>query len=580
MRAGSKIGIGVVGFLMVSAVFAFGQATNVYVTPNGTATGNCPAGTSTAPNFTPAQFNNSSNWGTGTGQIGPGTTVLMCGTFTSSTQGGTMLTPQGSGTSGNPIVMECDTTCNFQSTGWWGNYNSSLCPTCTGAITLNSVNYITLDGKGYGVIENMLAGCTSGCSGGSAATCPGGTCTQSPGTAGTVGIHIYGTGIIVQNWTIEYMYVNAGSTSAATDTGGQYSVDIRVDGCSKNVCSVAIGNNYLFDARAGIWGSLSGSTGAASCPGSGVCYYNNKLANHVWPMLLNESASGGIVNVYNNEIGDDCSGCGGRSGWSNWYFPSGTYHTSGMFITGTSSLLTAYVWNNYLHGSLGGSTSGTSPSGMLYCPTWSATANAGSACIGWNDVIVAGTGDQAIAINQAGGSGGSDNITQPSTFTLYNSTVIGGAYSAEYYTTGATNQSCTETFENDIFDPSGVWFYNASNGGTYLASWTADYNDYYSGTDWQYNNNSYSTLSSWQSACSCDANSTTNNPSLNASTYEPTSSTPNGTNLTSLCTGNLVGLCTDAAGNSRPSSGSWTMGAYQYSSGAPVAPTGLTAVVN
>ena len=41
-------------------------------------------------------FNNAVNWGTGAGQIGPGTTVHLCGTFTG-TAGSTMLTFQGSG---------------------------------------------------------------------------------------------------------------------------------------------------------------------------------------------------------------------------------------------------------------------------------------------------------------------------------------------------------------------------------------------------------------------------------------------------------------------------------------------------
>src|SRR5581483_9018250 len=36
-----------------------------------------------------------------------------------------------------------------------------------------------------------------------------------------------------------------------------------------------------------------------------------------------------------------------------------------------------------------------------------------------------------------------------------------------------------------------------------------------------------------------------------------------GANLTSLCTGNLVPLCSDIAGNPRPSTGAWDAGAYE-----------------
>jgi hypothetical protein len=53
-------------------------------------------------------------------------------------------------------------------------------------------------------------------------------------------------------------------------------------------------------------------------------------------------------------------------------------------------------------------------------------------------------------------------------------------------------------------------------------------------------------------------------------------------NLTSLCTGYLVPLCSDINGNPRPSSGPWQAGAYVYGearSPSVAPPTGLTAVV-
>src|SRR3989344_4376791 len=45
-------------------------------------------------------FNSSGNWGTGTTQIGSGTVVHLCGTIT------TDFTSQGSGASGNPVVVD------------------------------------------------------------------------------------------------------------------------------------------------------------------------------------------------------------------------------------------------------------------------------------------------------------------------------------------------------------------------------------------------------------------------------------------------------------------------------------------
>src|SRR5271170_5558473 len=53
-------------------------------------------------------FNASSNWGSLAGQIGPGTTVHLCGTITSP------LTAQGSGTSSSPITILFDAATNGQ----------------------------------------------------------------------------------------------------------------------------------------------------------------------------------------------------------------------------------------------------------------------------------------------------------------------------------------------------------------------------------------------------------------------------------------------------------------------------------
>ena len=71
----------------------FASATNVYITQNGSPSGNCTSGVQP-----PAFFNNPANWGTGASQIGPGTTVLVCGSFTGAA-GATELTFQGSGAS-------------------------------------------------------------------------------------------------------------------------------------------------------------------------------------------------------------------------------------------------------------------------------------------------------------------------------------------------------------------------------------------------------------------------------------------------------------------------------------------------
>lgn len=53
-----------------------------------------------------------------------------------------------------------------------------------------------------------------------------------------------------------------------------------------------------------------------------------------------------------------------------------------------------------------------------------------------------------------------------------------------------------------------------------------------------------------------------------------------GTNLSSLCSGNLSPLCSDKNGVARPSTGAWDIGSYQYTSNIlPTPPSNLTATV-
>ena len=93
----------------------------------------------------------------------------------------------------------------------------------------------------------------------------------------------------------------------------------------------------------------------------------------------------------------------------------------------------------------------------------------------------------------------------------------------------------------------------------------------------------YYSFSQWQ-ALGFDTHGVTADPNLD-SNYIPQAGSAaigKGTNLTSQCTGNLVALCSDTAGNPRPSSGAWDMGAHQYSSqtGSVAPPGSLNAVVH
>src|SRR5258708_19323798 len=80
-------------------------AKDFYIAANQVGTGS-GTGCSTAMPY--AWFNNAANWGAGVAQIGPGTTVHLCGTFTG-TPGQQLLTVLGNGTSTTPITIKFET---------------------------------------------------------------------------------------------------------------------------------------------------------------------------------------------------------------------------------------------------------------------------------------------------------------------------------------------------------------------------------------------------------------------------------------------------------------------------------------
>src|ERR1017187_2879848 len=75
------------------------SAASVYVAQTAAGSAN---GSSCANAYALTFFNTSVNWGSGTSQIGAGTTVHLCGTISSP------LSAQGSGISGSPVTIVFD----------------------------------------------------------------------------------------------------------------------------------------------------------------------------------------------------------------------------------------------------------------------------------------------------------------------------------------------------------------------------------------------------------------------------------------------------------------------------------------
>src|ERR1700722_3909463 len=140
--------------LIYAAIFViltagFSAASDIYVAQNA-AGGN--TGTDCADAHAASWFNSSSNWGSSFGQIGPGTTVHLCGTFNAPAGSSGYLTFPGSGNSSNPITLLFESGAVLTAPYWGGN----------GAIQASGVSNVTVDGGSNGVIEATANGSPTG----------------------------------------------------------------------------------------------------------------------------------------------------------------------------------------------------------------------------------------------------------------------------------------------------------------------------------------------------------------------------------------------------------------------------------
>lgn len=505
--------------------------------------------------ITPATWNSTSE--------SAGDISYICGTITG-TSGSYLLQFGWSGTSSNPIILYFDTGAILQSPAFNGNSAFSNCTSgCghAGAINTFGANYLIIDGQNTGTIQNTENGTTVS---GQVATCISGPCSIS--STPTQGIYINSSNVIVRNLTIQDIYNNTGSSTSDTDTAGQDSADIFVDELGTNV---TVCNNTLLNARVGVelGNQDTGNAVNSNCQSNtfvaGENYFLNTLDDHGW--MFNGGDHTSTYNIYANYMESAL----------NWQYPDATYHTDGIIIFNTtgSDQQTLYAFNNYFNWSGGAGI----PTAALYCEY---------GCLGtfFNNLFTVQPNPTTnnYDINMWLG-GTTSNAVGP--YYSYNNTLIGGPKSTDTYC--PSSGSMYFTAENDIVFPGGVYYWyveSGTNANCYIGTINYNLYDPTNGLYWAYPTTThYSVFSTWQSACSCDANSTVASSNLNATTWEPNSGSPAfgmGTNLTSLCTGGapaLAYLCYDKpatvgvggsiTGNARPSTGAWTVGAYNGSGG-------------
>ncbi|MEP6715445.1 MAG: hypothetical protein ABJC09_07705 [Terriglobia bacterium] len=512
-------------------------------------------GSSCANTYAYTYFNAAANWTSGTPsgtQIGPGSTVHLCGTFTGSA-GQQFFSAQGSGTSGNPITIFFEPNAVLQAP-----YISA-----SSAIRVSGQSFITVDGGTKGLIQNTLNGTPGG-------ACSGGACSYQQTS---VAIQAFPcSSCEFRNLTIQNLYVHA---MCEAGSGCDTAVDqTAVNAIQFGGSNVLIHDNVIHDVG---WAFLE----HAANGDSGDRIYNNTIYNMDHGAVV--GAGPGItvptLYIYNNHFRD----------MANW--DTGTvdaYHHDGIHAFSTlnsGKIQNLYIYNNLFDGNQGnccvtawvflegGANAGSTP--------W--TDSTGTAYL-WNNVVIGSydSGNGQISI----GSGSGHQIL--------NNTILGTNLGLNGSCLLFDTSSSNVTVENNAIAGCNQLL---ANGGPPPTSFALiDYN-IYGGTVrggnpvFNFASHNSSTFAGWQSACGCDSHSAASLGTTFATTIEgvPQSGfvgTGAGVNLSASATGNVASLLSDTSAGgtrkaiARPPNGPWDVGAYRNYNGAPPnPPTLLTTTV-
>ncbi len=503
-----------------------GSGPTYYITESGTGNGSSCSSPESA-----AWFNTAGNWGTGTDKIGPGVTVALCDGIIS-----TSLIAQSSGTSGNPITIAFEPGAVL---------SQPVCPGSTGCLDISNVNYITVNGENTGMIENTNDG------------------TDLGSQANSVLVQMHNcNNCTIKNTTIANGYViAAGDQGQATQSSGVNAIDLENGDNDTLTGNTMYMDHWAIVASTDVSGDMTNLT-----------ISNNSLHDNDHDVIVGTNLpNGGNTGpwfIYNNHMYD----------WSSWdtgtadYYHHDGIHCWGATNTNPPTINGMYIYNNVFNGSFGNN---MNTPVYIEGTTGPICANSSSPVYLFNNVF-----------DDNGFGAPADGMIDPASGKpfVYNNTVIGpgpGSNTADYDT---NNSAGVSDFRNNLLQ--------AGNPETSiqppasLAS-TSDYNLYAESTTggneaWSCGGTDYawsaSGFSGWQSCIGGgDLHSifdSSGNADLNSDgSLRPLSPAINaGANLSNLCTGYLVPLCSDINGTARPTTGSWNIGAYQGSSGGSAIP--------
>jgi hypothetical protein len=475
-------------------------------------------------------FNTEGNWGTGSGKIGPGTTVHVCGTIIG-TAGGTGLSFQGNGASGNPITLLFEANAVLQAPFWAPSLGGSP----AGAITFGvGRSWLTIDGGANGIVQNTANG--------------SGLANHVPST-GVSGFNC--SSCTVRNLTIANLYVNLSGSGTLGDNSVVRAIDF-------NGPNWSIHDNTIHDCGWCVFdGYQDGDTHTE--------IFNNNIYNMGHAIAYAASTSNGCSSpcllLHDNHIHDA----------ANWSAPGCPFHQDGLHTFGTtgSSIADLYISNNLFDGDWGVCPTGfifleggtvsppQTPSHLKSFAIWNnvfVVVNSGIVNTnGWISIATGESGTQRIMNNTVLGANATDNtacfVLQNLSGLIFENNTVSPCGSPV-----RVDSSVLVAVDHNFYGPS------CTNGGNCFV-----WNGSFSGS-----------FSKWKTNCACDINSVQNNtPLLNSDgslqTNSPASTV--GLNLMASATGNLASLASDTSkGNTRqvvarPFSGSWAAGAYASGSG-------------
>jgi hypothetical protein len=425
------------------------------------------------------------------------------------------LTIGGSGTAGNPITIYFEPNAKLSAT------NQPL-----GAIRVNAQNYITIDGGSNGVIE---------------ATASGSGLAYQSGSCG-----IYGSSashLTVQNLLIQNMYVRTSTNDQSGGVGGAQGVAIA------NYCNVypyafsdfTVSNCVMHDTGSGITVTYIGVC-------SNFTIIGNTISRCNWAMnCADQDTNSAMLNVVfaKNHY----------YSFTNWDDPIGNYyHHDGFFPWSNwgGKIRDMKIYDNVIGPDLGPyCTAGI----YLSCETVNDFTN----ILVYNNLFLGNPGESV--------ADGLIFAWRVSGVQILNNTFLhgGSSVSINFGTNGGVN-----TIKGNI-SSGGATFYMANYGtGNLLMDSNIIYNmpSGYEYSFGSFGSQGYTTLAGAQSL-GYELHTVNANPLVNSDgTLQAASPAIGaGANFYSLFT-------VDKAGNPRPATGPWTIGAYESVTNTPAPPSG------